>query len=94
MKNEALTKPFPNNLFDDLEVEAPAEQPEDFLATLMYILRCVSNPRDSRAVMMCYKDGKSFEEIGEAFGLSKQRAHYMVQEIICKFTKPYRDMLA
>ena len=93
MRNEAMMKHFPNNLFDDLEIEMPTEQPEDFLATLMYILRCVSNPRDSKAIMMRYKDGKSYEEIGEAFGLSKQRAHYMVQEILCKFTKQYLEML-
>ena len=94
MKNEALMKPFPNNLFDDLEIECPSEQPEDFLATLMYILRCVATPRDSKAIMMRYKEGKSYEEIGEAFGLSKQRAHYMISDILCKFTKQYTEMLS
>lgn len=93
MKNEVMEKPFPYNLFSDLEIEAPAEEPEDFLATLMYILRCVSSPRDSKAIMMRYKEGKPYEEIGNAFGLSKQRAHYMVQEILCKFTKNYLVML-
>lgn len=93
MKNEVMNKPFPYNLFDDLEVKAPQEQAEDFLPTLMYILRCVSTPRDSRAILMRYKDGKTYEEIGEAFGLSKQRANYMIQEILCKFNDQYLAML-
>ena len=42
MKNESMNKPFPYNLFEDLEIESPAEQPEVFLATLMYIMRCIA----------------------------------------------------
>ena len=94
MKNDVMDKPFPKNLFADLEIEEPAEEPEDFLPTLMYILRCITTPRDSKAILMRYKDGKSYEEIGDAFGLSKQRAHYMIQEILCKFTSTYLAMLA
>ena len=93
MKNDAMLKLFPYNLFKDIGCDAPAGQAEDFLPTLMYILRCVSTPRDSKAILMRYKDGKSYEEIGEALGLSKQRAHFLIQEIVSKFTGDYMQML-
>lgn len=93
MKNEALEKPFPENLFDDICAPCPSELPEDFLPTLMYILRCVASPRDTKIVLKRYKDGDTFEEIGNAFGISKQRAHITTQDIISQFTYPYIEML-
>ena len=93
MKNEVMTKPFPYNLFDDLGAKPPTEQPEDFLATLMYILRCVATPRDSRAILLRYKEGKTYDEIGETFDITKQRAHSMIQDILEKFNDQYIDML-
>ena len=94
MKNEVALKPFPENLFNDLEIPMPKEQAEDFLPTLMYILRCVCTPRDSRAVLMRYKDGKTFDEIADALYLSRQRIHYMISDILCRFTGEYREMLS
>ena len=93
MINEAITRPFPENLFYDLGINEPTEQAEDFLGTLMYVLRVVANARDSRTILMRYKDGKTFDEIGIALDLTKQRAHALVQSIMDKITGDYTQML-
>ena len=93
MKNEAIERPFPNNLFYDLGAEIPSEQSEDFFATLMYVLRVVTSARDSRAILMRYKDGKTFEQIGDAMNISKQRANSLVQSILDKITGNHVQML-
>ena len=94
MKNEVAMKPFPENLLSDLGREAPAETPDDFTATFMYVLYCVAPPRDVKIMIMRYKSGKSFDEIAESLGISRQRAAAVVQEVLGRMTGDHADMLA
>lgn len=93
MTNNSLEKPFPMNIFDELGEEAPAEQPYDFIPTLSYVLQCIASPRDARAFMMRYKDGKTYEQIGIAMQITKQRAHIIVNGVLDHITADYRTML-
>ena len=93
MRNEASARPFPNNLFFDLNTEPPEAQAVDFLGTLMYVLRSVTDARNSRAMLLRYKDGKSYDELGEALGVSKQRALGIIQSVLDSITGDYVDML-
>lgn len=93
MKNEVMNKPFPDNLFSDLGMTAPTEQAEDFLASMTYVLRCVSTPRDSKAILLRYKEGKTYDEIGEALGISKQRTNALIQSILDKINGEYALIL-
>ena len=94
MQNEARMIPFPKNLFHDIGIDEQTEQADDFFATLMYVLRCVTTARDSRLILMRYKDGKTFDEIGDALEISKQRANALTQSILDKITGDYAMMLA
>jgi len=93
MRNEASERPFPNNLFYDLGAEAPTEQAEDFFGTFMYVLRVVTDARNSRAMLLRYKEGKSYDEIGDALGVSKQRAQELIQSIVNTISGEYILML-
>ena len=93
MKNDVMNLPFPDNLFADLGKMQPIQQAEDFIGTLMYVLRTVASARDARVVMMRYQSGKSFEEIGDALGISKQRANAMLTDTIGKITCEHVSML-
>lgn len=93
MRNEAIERPFPNNLFYDLGTDAPTEQAEDFLGTLMYVLRSITDARNTRAILLRYKDGKTYDELGTALGVSKQRAQELIQNIISNITGDYIIML-
>ena len=93
MRNEASERPFPNNLFYDLGVEAPTEHAEDFFGTFMYVLRVVTDARNARAMLLRYKEGKSYDEIGNALGVSKQRAQELIQGIISSISGDYILML-
>lgn len=86
MKNDSLSIPFPMNLFAELETEPPQSTPDDFMATLMYVLRVLGSPRDAKAIMMRFQSGKNFDEIGEALGVSKQRAHMIIQDMLGTIT--------
>ena len=88
-----MTHNFPDNMFIEIGIQPPKEQPNDFLATLMYVLRIVASPRDSKAFLMHFKDNMTYDEIGEAFGVSRQRAHVLVQGIVDKITGDYAEML-
>lgn len=92
MKNEAIERPFPQNLFHDLGIEQ-TEQADDFLGTLMYVLRTVSSARDSRMVLLRYKEGKTFDEIGVQLDLTKQRVNALMIKILDEM-KPYSQMLS
>ena len=76
MKNDVMNLPFPDNLFADLGKMQPVQQAEDFIGTLMYVLRTVASARDARVVMMRYQSGKSFEEIAS----STERDHFLTPE--------------
>lgn len=93
MKNDVMNLPFPDNLFTDLGKMQPVQQAEDFIGTLMYVLRTVASARDARVVMMRYQSGKSFEEIGESIGVSKQRANAMLTDTLGKITGEHVNML-
>ena len=93
MKNESFNVPFPNNLFKDLGAEMPKEQPDDFIPTLLYVLRCVGSDNDATAVIMRYRYGESFDAIGEFIGLTRQRAHIIVQDTLARISPNYLDML-
>ena len=93
MRNEASERPFPNNLFYDLGVETPTEQAEDFFGTFMYVLRVVTDARNSRAMLLRYKEGKPYNEIGDALGVSKQRAQELIQSIVNTISGEYILML-
>lgn len=93
MRNEAIARPFPNNLFYDLKAEPPEEQAEDFYASLMYVLRVVTDARNSRAFLLRYKEGKTFDEIGDALNVSKQRAQSIVQSVVDSITGEHVAML-
>lgn len=93
MKNDVMTKPFPVNLLEDLGATNTTTQADDFIGTLMYILRTNCTARDSKALLMRYQNGKKFEEIGESLGVTKQRANAMVNDILAQFTSEHVEML-
>ena len=93
MKNTINELSFPRNLFADLGVEAPAEQPEDFYATLLYVLHSIASAKDVNAVLLRYQYGKSFDEIGERLGCSRQNVHIAVHEALENLSPNYIDML-
>ena len=93
MRNEASARPFPDNLFYDLNAESPTTQAEDFYATFMYVLRVVTDARNARAVILRYKEGKTYDELGDALGVSKQRAQIIIQTILDSITGEHILML-
>ena len=93
MKNEVAMKPFPENLFNDLGRQAPTETPDDFTATFMYVLYNVATARDIRIILMRYRNGKSFDDIATEFGITRQRAHSVVQEVLGRITGDHVAML-
>ena len=94
MKNEASMRPFPENLFYDINCPVPAETPEDFYASLMYVLYSIAPVRDVKVMLMRYKRGMSYDEIAEALDLSKQRVHAITQEVLGKITTNHASMLS
>ena len=93
MRNEASARPFPDNLFYDLNAEPPTTQAEDFYATFMYVLRVVTDARNARAVILRYKEGKTYDELGDALGVTKQRAQNLIQTILDSITGEHVAML-
>lgn len=93
MRTELNKRPFPDNIYVDLNAEPPETQAEDFYASLMYVLRVLTDARNSRAFLLRYKEGKTFDEIGDALGVSKQRAQVMLQNLLDSFTGEHVAML-
>ncbi len=76
-----MEKAYPYNLLEDIGAEVE-ELAEDFPQTLLYVLQSVTDKRNSKVLLMRYRDGKTFEEIGEEFGITRQRANVIVSQVI------------
>ena len=84
---------YPKNLLNDLNIEVE-NLPEDFYPTLHYILQASTDKRASRIFLMRYRDGKTFEDIGSEFEISRQRANVIVQDVLQTLSsQENRDML-
>lgn len=86
-------KEFPDNLFEDLGVEAPSELADDFTATFMYVMYDVASPRDVKLMLMRYRKGMTFEEIAKEMEITRQRACAIVQEVTARINGIHIDML-
>lgn len=84
---------FPNNLFIDLGVTPPTEQPVDLYPTLLYVLNSVTSERNALIVLYRYKDLMTFESIGSEFDLTRQRTQMIVQDILERMKGKYAEML-
>ena len=84
---------FPKNLFDALGAEMPMEQPDDFIPTLMYILNSVGSYNDTATIIMHFQQNKSFDDIGNKLGFTRQRAHMLVQNTLARISPNHIEML-
>ena len=84
---------FPNNLFTDLNVQAPKEQPQDFYPTLMYVLHRITSDRNVELVLARYREGLTYETVGAKYGLTKQRVQAIVQDMVDRMHGKYTEML-
>ena len=84
---------YPHNLLNDIGIELET-LPNDFYPTLHYILQTIADKRDARIILMRYRDGKSYEEIGNEYSLSRQRVNVIIDGLIRKMqTQENRDKL-
>ena len=72
---------YPYNLLNDIGTNVE-HLPDDFYPTLHYLLQTVADKRDARIVLLRYRDGLSFEDIGKEFDLSRQRTNVIVAETL------------
>ena len=72
---------YPHNLLNDIGIDVE-QLPPDFYPTLHYILQTIADKRDARIILLRYRDGRSFEDIGEEFGLSRQRVSVITADLV------------
>jgi len=77
---------FPQNLLDAIakDCRKPGWEcplPRDFELTLAYVLASLPE-RSAQCIMSYYRDGKTYEEIGEVFGVTKSRVGTIVRQAI------------
>lgn len=78
--------PFPYNLFNDLGI-GNAEMPKDAEATLYYVLYSRCSKREADITMMRYRDDIGIQEIADAYLLTGERIHTIVQSVITRLKK-------
>lgn len=83
-------KEYPFNFLDDLGIDT-TEPPKDIIPTFAYVLRCVTDERNISILETRY-NGATYQELGETFGISKQRVNAMLKDIIAKLPR-YKEML-
>ena len=85
---------YPYNLIEDLELE-PCECFEHFNERLEFLLtKLVITDREEKIIRLYYIDGKTFEEIGREFGITRERIRQIQEKAIKKlklFKKYFYD---
>ena len=75
---------YPYNLIEDLELE-PCECFEHFNERLEFLLtKLVITDREEKIIRLYYIDGKTFEEIGKYFGITRERIKQINEKAIKK----------
>ncbi len=75
---------YPYNLIEDLELE-PCECFEHFNERLEFLLtKLVITDREEKIIRLYYIDGKTFEEIGKYFGITRERIRQIHAKAITK----------
>lgn len=75
---------YPYNLIKDLELE-PCECFEHFNERLEFLLqKFVITDREEKIIRLYYIDGKTFEEIGKEFGVTRERIRQIQTKAIKK----------
>ena len=75
---------YPYNLIEDLELE-PCECFEHFNERLEFLLtKLVITDREEKIIRLYYIDGKTFEEIGKYFGVTRERIKQINEKAITK----------
>lgn len=84
-ENKVMEKPYPLNLFSAIAGDVPV--PEDMLGSLAYVL-CSLPERNREMISLRYKDGLSYNAIGDKYGISRARVEAIVTASIKTLREP------
>jgi competence ComEA-like helix-hairpin-helix protein len=89
-----FTLPYPMNLLLTINEDVFAERPiavedisQDTFDGLFYVLKMLSD-REQEMVRLRFEEGLTLTKIGEAFGVSLERARYIIHDAMRKIRRP------
>jgi DNA-binding CsgD family transcriptional regulator len=74
---------YPKNLIYDVLGEE-IELPDDYIATVEYVLLTALSERQRKMLPMYYRDGKTLQEIGKCYCLTRERVRQIIEKSIQK----------